>query len=116
MSTTNSRPGRGAGVVLAGLGVAHFLRPELFEVILRKAYPLNTRWHVYVNGVTETLMGLGIFWRRTRPFAFAAMVVHAVKLRRKAVRARRQPVRLETDWDTAGAEESAEVLLTVYSD
>lgn len=44
MSTTDSPLTRITGLALAGIGLAHFRKPELFETITKSAYPFNTRF------------------------------------------------------------------------
>ena len=58
--------GRVLGLVLAGVGAAHFVVPAAFEPVSRKAFPRDTRRWVVRNGVTEVALGLAIAGRRTR--------------------------------------------------
>ena len=66
MPKGNSRVAQLAGLGLAGVGLAHFVRPQLFESITVAAFPRNTRQHIYINGGIETALGLGL-WRHRRP-------------------------------------------------
>ena len=54
-----------AGLALAGVGVAHFTSPQLFDDITRQAFPRDTRRHLYIDGGIETAIGLG--FSRERP-------------------------------------------------
>ncbi len=58
-----------AGLALAGAGLAHFARPQLFDGITRQAFPRNSRQHLYINGGIETALGLGLSARKTRRLA-----------------------------------------------
>ena len=61
-----SRVAKLAGLALAGLGVAHFVNPELFDGLTGQAFPRDTRKHVYIDGGIETAIGLGLISRKTR--------------------------------------------------
>lgn len=113
MTHRHSTTVRTAGLFLAGTGAAHFLRPDTFESLLRPAFPVNTRWHVYVNGVKETLLGLGMVVTRTRRVALAAVVVHLVRLARNVNRHSDRRVELDVDWHS-GEHLDEEGLVTVY--
>jgi uncharacterized membrane protein len=65
----NSRGVQIAGLVLAGTGLAHFARPELFESITVAAFPRNTRQNIYINGGIETALGIGLVSPKTRKLA-----------------------------------------------
>lgn len=69
MPKANSRGAQIAGLALAGTGVAHFVRPQLFESITESAFPRNTRQNIYVNGGIETALGLGLASPKTRKLA-----------------------------------------------
>lgn len=57
------------GLALAGTGVAHFVRPELFEGITKSAFPQDTDRHLKTNGAIETAIGLGLVAPKTRRLA-----------------------------------------------
>jgi uncharacterized membrane protein len=57
------------GLALAGTGVAHFVRPELFEGITKSAFPQDTDRHLKTNGAIETAIGLGLAAPKTRRLA-----------------------------------------------
>jgi uncharacterized membrane protein len=65
----NSKLVRFGGIGLAGMGVAHFTSPALFDGITKPAFPRRTRQHVYTNGGIETALGLGLISRKTRNLA-----------------------------------------------
>lgn len=64
-----SRGAQIAGLALAGTGLAHFARPELFESITKSAFPRNTRQNIYINGGIETALGLALAAPKTRRLA-----------------------------------------------
>lgn len=68
-SGSTSRAATLAGLGVAGVGLAHFARPELFESVTAQAFPRNTREFIYVNGGIETALGLGLAARKTRKLA-----------------------------------------------
>jgi uncharacterized membrane protein len=64
-----SRAAQIAGLTLAGTGLAHFARPQLFESITAPAFPRSTRQNIYINGGIETALGLGLAVPKTRRLA-----------------------------------------------
>lgn len=79
-ASPGARVSRVAGVLLAGVGVAHLANPHLFTSLTRRAFPRQTRRYVYVNGVAATAIGLGIRGPRTRALATVAGVGYAAHL------------------------------------
>ena len=69
MPKENSRVAAVAGLAVAGVGLAHFVRPELFDGITKQAFPDDSRRHLYINGGIETALGLGLSARPTRRLA-----------------------------------------------
>lgn len=69
MPRKNSRAAKVAGLAVAGIGLAHFTSPQLFEGITKQAFPRNSRQHLFINGGIETALGLGLSARQTRPLA-----------------------------------------------
>jgi len=67
--SNGSRVATVAGLGLAGVGVSHFVKPELFESITAPAFPRDTRKFIYINGALETAIGLGLAVRKTRKLA-----------------------------------------------
>jgi uncharacterized membrane protein len=57
------------GLGVAGIGAAHFVRPELFEGITKSAFPQDTDRHLKTNGAIETAIGLGLAAPKTRKLA-----------------------------------------------
>ena len=84
----NQRLATVAGLAVAGLGVAHFVRPELFDDITGQAFPHDTRTHVYIDGGIETALGLGLSSRKTRKLAIIGLLGHGVYLAGNVVRNR----------------------------
>jgi uncharacterized membrane protein len=58
-----------SGLAFAATGVAHFIRPELFEGITKSAFPHDTDRHIQTNGAIETAIGLGLIAPKTRKLA-----------------------------------------------
>jgi uncharacterized membrane protein len=77
-----------AGLAVAGVGVAHFVRPELFDDITGQAFPRDTRKHVYVDGGIETAIGLGLAARKTRKLAIVGLIGYGAYLAGNVVRNR----------------------------
>lgn len=63
-----------AGLALAGTGVAHFVRPELFEGITKAAFPTDTARFLKINGGLETALGLGVAVPQTRKLALVGLL------------------------------------------
>jgi uncharacterized membrane protein len=63
-----------AGLALAGTGVAHFVRPELFEGITKAAFPDDTAKYLKINGGLETALGLGLAVPSTRKLALVGLL------------------------------------------
>jgi uncharacterized membrane protein len=76
----NSRGAKIAGLALAGTGLAHFARPQLFESITKSAFPRDTRQNIYINGGIETALGLGLAAPKTRPLAIVGAVGYVAYL------------------------------------
>lgn len=70
----NSRAAKVAGLALAGIGLAHFTNPHLFDGLTKLAFPRNSRQHLYVNGGIETALGLGLSAPQTRPLAVVGTI------------------------------------------
>jgi uncharacterized membrane protein len=77
-----------AGLGVAGLGVAHFVRPELFHGLTQQAFPRETRKHLYIDGGIETAIGLGLASRKTRRLALIGLLGYGVYLAGNVVRNR----------------------------
>lgn len=77
------------GAALAATGLAHFVKPQLFEAITAPAFPTNTRRHVYTNGTIETALGVAMVAPQTRKFALAGVAGYLGYLILSAVRSRR---------------------------
>jgi len=69
-----SRTAKFAGLIVAGLGLAHFTSPQLFDGITKQAFPRNSRQHLYINGGIETALGLGLSARQTRPLTIVGTI------------------------------------------
>ena len=76
------------GLSLAGAGVAHFVRPELFVGITQQAFPRETRKHVYIDGGIETAIGLGLASPKTRKPAVIGLLGYGAYLAGNVVRNR----------------------------
>ncbi|WP_234834955.1 hypothetical protein [Mycolicibacterium stellerae] len=87
-STGGSRLARLVGLGIAGAGVAHFAKPELFDDITGQAFPRDTRKHVYIDGGIETAIGLALTARKTRPLAVIGLIGYGAYLAGNVVRNR----------------------------
>ncbi|MDH6198048.1 putative membrane protein [Mycobacterium frederiksbergense] len=76
------------GLGLAGVGVSHFVKPELFESITKPAFPNDTQKHIYTNGGIETAIGLGLVLPKTRKLAKIGTLGYLAYLAGNAVRNR----------------------------
>lgn len=77
------------GAALAATGLAHFVKPAVFEPLTRTAFPNNPRRATYVNGGIETALGVGLAVPQTRRIAVAGLAGYVGWLGFNAVRARR---------------------------
>ncbi|MUL81857.1 MULTISPECIES: hypothetical protein [unclassified Mycolicibacterium] len=77
-----------AGLGLAGVGVSHFVKPQLFESITKPAFPKDTQKHIYTNGGIETAIGLGLALPKTRKLAAIGTLGYLAYLAGNAVRNR----------------------------
>jgi uncharacterized membrane protein len=82
----NSRLAVLTGLAVAGTGVAHFVKPELFESITKSAFPRDTEKHIKTNGGIETAIGLGLAVRKTRKLAVLGLLGYGAYLAANAVR------------------------------
>jgi uncharacterized membrane protein len=77
-----------AGLAVAGIGIAHFVKPELFDELTRQAFPRDTRKHLYIDGGIETALGLGLSSRKTRRPAVVGLLGYGAYLAGNVVRNR----------------------------
>jgi uncharacterized membrane protein len=63
-----------AGLGMAGIGLAHFVKPDAFESITAQAFPENTQQHLYLNGAAETVLGLALAMPKTRKLALVGLL------------------------------------------
>ena len=77
-----------AGVALAGTGVAHFIRPQVFEGMIKSVFPLDTDRHIKTNGGIETAIGVGLLVPKTRRLATLGTLGYVGYLAVNAVRNR----------------------------
>jgi uncharacterized membrane protein len=85
MSCKSNRVARFSGLALAGLGLAHFTSPRMWEPITKTASPRNTRQHVYTNGGIETVLGLSFSSRQTRSLAIVGLIGYLAYLGGNAI-------------------------------
>jgi uncharacterized membrane protein len=69
-----------AGLAMAGIGIAHFVKPELFDDITAQAFPRDTRTHLYIDGGIETALGLGLASQKTRKLAVVGLLGYGAYL------------------------------------
>jgi uncharacterized membrane protein len=77
---SNSRALQLTGLGLAGIGLAHFVNPQMFDSLTRQAFPRNTRQHIYVDGGIETALGLGLAVEKTRKLALVGALGYGAYL------------------------------------
>ena len=87
-SGSGSRAATLAGLGLAGVGLSHFVKPQLFESLTAGAFPRNTRQYIYINGGIETAIGLGLAARKTRKLSGLATLGYLAYLGANAARNR----------------------------
>jgi uncharacterized membrane protein len=87
-SRQSSRALKFAGLAVAGIGLSHFTRPQLFDGITKSAFPRNTRQRVYIHGGVATALGLGLSARHTRPLAAVGTIGYVAYLAGNAARNR----------------------------
>jgi uncharacterized membrane protein len=63
-----------AGLGMAGIGLAHFVKPDAFESITAQAFPENTQQHLYMDGAAETVLGLALVMPKTRKLAVVGLL------------------------------------------
>lgn len=63
-----------AGLGMAGVGLAHFVKPDAFESITAQAFPENPQQHLYLDGATETVLGLALAMPKTRKLAAVGLL------------------------------------------
>jgi uncharacterized membrane protein len=91
MSRKSNRVARFSGLAIAGLGLAHFTSPRMWEPITKTAFPRNTRQHVYTNGGIETVVGLSLSSRQTRSLATVGLTGYLAYLGGNAIRHAQTP-------------------------
>jgi uncharacterized membrane protein len=84
----NSRAAVLLGLAVAGTGVSHFAKPQLFESITKPIFPRDTQKFIYVNGAIETAIGLGLAARSTRKLALGGLIGYGAYLAGNAARNR----------------------------
>ncbi|MGV0811314.1 hypothetical protein ABQF34_05090 [Mycolicibacterium boenickei] len=84
----NSKLVKLVGLGVAGAGVSHFVKPELFESITKSAFPNDTKKHIYTNGSIETAIGVGLLLPKTRKLATIGTLGYLAYLAGNAVRNR----------------------------
>jgi uncharacterized membrane protein len=84
----NSRAAKLVGLGIAGVGLAHFTSPQLFDSITQQAFPRNSRQHLYINGGIETALGLGLSAKKTRPLAIVGSIGYLAYLAGNVARSR----------------------------
>jgi uncharacterized membrane protein len=83
---SNSQAAELVGLAIVASGLAHFISPQLIEPAAKPMFPNNTRRYVYVNGVLETALGLGLWARRSRRAAAVGLIGYAIYIAGNAVR------------------------------
>lgn len=84
----NSKLIKLVGLGVAGAGVSHFVKPQLFESVTKPAFPKDTQKHIYTNGGIETAIGVGLLLPKTRKLATIGTLGYLAYLAGNAVRNR----------------------------
>lgn len=64
------------GFIIAGTGIAHFLKPELFVGITKPAFPDNTEQAIQTNGAIETAIGVAFILKSTRKLGAIGLLAY----------------------------------------
>jgi uncharacterized membrane protein len=72
-SVGSNRSAHLLGLGFIGAGVAHFVRPDIYEAIMPRWVPCRVAVHRSA-GVAEVLLGAGMFLGRTRSWAARSLV------------------------------------------
>jgi uncharacterized membrane protein len=62
------------GLGMAGIGLAHFVKPDAFESVTATAFPTNTQQYIYIDGAAETVLGLALAVPKTRRLAVIGLL------------------------------------------
>jgi uncharacterized membrane protein len=62
------------GLGMAGIGLAHFVKPDAFQSVTASAFPINTDQHIYIDGAAETVLGLALAVPKTRRLAVIGLL------------------------------------------
>lgn len=76
----HSRSAKLAGLGVAGIGLAHFVSPQMFDSLTRLPFPRNTRQHTYIDGGIETALGLCLAVPKTRRLAVVGTIGYGAYL------------------------------------
>lgn len=76
----HSRSAKLAGLGVAGIGLAHFVSPQMFDSLTRLPFPRNTRQHTYIDGGIETALGLCLAVPKTRKLAVVGTIGYGAYL------------------------------------
>ena len=76
----HSRFAKLAGLGVAGIGLAHFVGPQMFDSLTRLPFPRNTRQHTYIDGGIETALGLCLVVPKTRKLAVVGTIGYGAYL------------------------------------
>ncbi len=77
------------GLALTASGIAHLVRPRVFESVNRLAFKDRIRAHVVVNGTIEAALGLALINPPTRRAAVAATVAYLTYFNASVLRRQR---------------------------
>ena len=77
------------GAAISAIGLAHIVRPELFESLNRRMFTRNIRRHVYINGAIETLLGIAVIAPCARRFVPVLGALYVTYLGGNIIRRRR---------------------------
>ena len=85
---TAGKKGLLAGIGLTLAGLAHFVKPELFQSITATAFAQDIDKHLKVNGSIETALGVGLIVPQTRKVATVGVIGYVLYLAANVIRNR----------------------------
>ena len=89
MRNLEDRPSRRSSAWLSpGQASRTSSAPSCSTDITGQAFPRDTRKHVYIDGGIETVIGLGLTTRKTRPLAIIGLIGYGAYLAGNVVRNR----------------------------
>jgi uncharacterized membrane protein len=76
------------GLTALAVGLAHFVRPGIFEPITRLGFPERPRTFTYINGAVETLIGVLIAVPQFRRASIVVTLCYGLHFSGNVIRSR----------------------------